>query len=141
MPRLADIIRKQAEKYNIQIFQLALNWCHAHLILKVPTRESYYCFIRTVTAVLLSFFLRPPESVQREFLICGPSLGFSTGAEILEMSLSTTQKMISRLGDWFPGKRKILLIGKKTEAKMHSQPRLSHARMGAPSLGPQQENK
>ncbi|HEY8271173.1 MAG TPA: transposase [Pseudobdellovibrionaceae bacterium] len=50
---LEKIIRDHAKKYSIAVYALSFNWSHIHLVIKLPTRESYRAFIRTVTAALL----------------------------------------------------------------------------------------
>ncbi|MGZ3745260.1 MAG: transposase [Pseudobdellovibrionaceae bacterium] len=53
--KLEDIFREHAKKHSIKIFALSLNWSHVHLLLKLPSRNSYLAFIRTVTAAVVLF--------------------------------------------------------------------------------------
>ncbi|MGZ3748973.1 MAG: transposase [Pseudobdellovibrionaceae bacterium] len=53
--KLEDIFREHAKKHSIKIFALSLNWSHVHLLVKLPSRNSYLAFIRTVTAAVVLF--------------------------------------------------------------------------------------
>jgi REP element-mobilizing transposase RayT len=46
-------IREHAQKYHIKIYDLALNWSHIHLLVRIASREHYKAFIRTLTAELI----------------------------------------------------------------------------------------
>ena len=47
------IIRAHANKYQIKIHELALNWTHVHFAIGIPSRRQYLAFIRTVTAEIV----------------------------------------------------------------------------------------
>jgi len=53
--KLEKLIRHQASKYGIKIYEVALNWTHVHLLIKLPSREAYVAFIRTITSLIVSF--------------------------------------------------------------------------------------
>jgi REP element-mobilizing transposase RayT len=53
---IENLIRKQAEKYNVKIQRLSLAWSHVHMIIHFKDREFYKAFIRTVTAKLMRYF-------------------------------------------------------------------------------------
>jgi len=53
--KLENLIRNQANKYGIKIYEVALNWTHVHLLIKLPSREAYVAFIRTVTSLIVRF--------------------------------------------------------------------------------------
>jgi len=53
--KLENLIRYQANKYGIKVYEVALNWTHVHLLIKLPSREAYVAFIRTVTSLIVSF--------------------------------------------------------------------------------------
>jgi len=53
--KLEKLIRHQANKYGIKVYEVALNWSHFHLLIKLPSREAYVAFIRTVTSLIVSF--------------------------------------------------------------------------------------
>ena len=53
--QLEKIIRTQAEKYSITIYDYALNWSHIHVLLRVPSRRDYLAFIRTLTALIVAY--------------------------------------------------------------------------------------
>ena len=49
---LDHLIRSQAKKFNIDIYDLALNWNHIHMVLRVYNRKNYVRFIRSLTSIL-----------------------------------------------------------------------------------------
>ncbi len=49
---LEKLIRSQAKKFGLKIYDLALNWSHIHFILKIESRKDYNKFIRSLTAIL-----------------------------------------------------------------------------------------
>jgi len=51
---LEELIQSQANKYKITVYRLSLNWSHMHLIIKLPSREAYNAFIRTLTALIVN---------------------------------------------------------------------------------------
>jgi len=53
--KLENLIRHQAHKYGIKIYEIALNWSHVHLLINLPSRDAYVAFIRTVTSLIVSF--------------------------------------------------------------------------------------
>ncbi|MGZ3743420.1 MAG: transposase [Pseudobdellovibrionaceae bacterium] len=53
--KLENIFREHAKKHSIKIYALSLNWSHVHLLVKLPNRNNYLAFIRTVTAAVVSF--------------------------------------------------------------------------------------
>jgi len=53
--KLENLIRNQANKYGIKVYEVALNWTHVHLLIRLPSREAYVAFIRTVTALIVKF--------------------------------------------------------------------------------------
>jgi len=53
--KLKNLIRHQANKYGIKIYEIALNWTHVHLLIKLPSRDAYVAFIRTATSLVVSF--------------------------------------------------------------------------------------
>src|SRR5437868_9007060 len=52
---LKKIIRTYANKYQITIYDMALNWSHIHLAVRIPSRAAYLAFIRTLTAKLIFY--------------------------------------------------------------------------------------
>ena len=52
---IEKLIRDQANKYQIKVYELSLNWSHVHLLMKLPSREKYNAFIRTATALIVAF--------------------------------------------------------------------------------------
>jgi len=53
--KLENLIRHQSNKYGIKIYEVALNWTHVHLLIKLPSRDAYVAFIRTVTSLIVHF--------------------------------------------------------------------------------------
>ncbi|MGZ5279258.1 MAG: transposase [Pseudobdellovibrionaceae bacterium] len=49
---LAKLIRKTAHQFNIQIFDLAINWSHIHFLIRIKSREDYIAFIRALTSLI-----------------------------------------------------------------------------------------
>ncbi len=49
---LEKLIRSQARKFGIRIYDIALNWSHIHFILRVKSRDDYNKFIRSLTGIL-----------------------------------------------------------------------------------------
>jgi len=52
---LEKIIKSFAAKYDIKIYNFAINWNHIHMVMKLPSRAAYFAFIKTVTAALVSY--------------------------------------------------------------------------------------
>jgi REP element-mobilizing transposase RayT len=50
---LDKLIRESAHKYNIKIYDLALNWSHIHAVILIPPREAYKFFIKTLTSLIV----------------------------------------------------------------------------------------
>ena len=49
---LDQLIRYQAKKFNIKIYDLAQNWSHIHLLIRLHSREDYVKFIRALTSIM-----------------------------------------------------------------------------------------
>jgi REP element-mobilizing transposase RayT len=56
--KIEDTIRKQAELFNIKIYQMAINSNHIHLLIKLYTRESFSKFIKAVSGLIARITLR-----------------------------------------------------------------------------------
>ena len=52
--KIESLIKSHAEKYGIKLYEISLNWSHIHLLIKLPSREAYLAFIRTITSLLVS---------------------------------------------------------------------------------------
>ncbi len=48
------LIKSHAKRYGIQLYEVSLNWSHIHLLVKLPSRDAYLAFIRTLTSLLVS---------------------------------------------------------------------------------------
>jgi REP element-mobilizing transposase RayT len=53
---MSRILKADAKRFGIQIYDLAVNWSHIHLLIKIPSREAYTKFIRSVTSKLMVYF-------------------------------------------------------------------------------------
>lgn len=49
---LEKLLKSQAQKFNIKIYDLALNWSHIHMAIRIKSREDYIGFIRSLTSIL-----------------------------------------------------------------------------------------
>ncbi len=49
---LEKLIRSQAKKFGIKIYDLALNWSHIHFLIKLQDRRDYVKFVRSLTSIL-----------------------------------------------------------------------------------------
>lgn len=49
---LYELIKKQARKYGVRIYDLAINWSHIHCVIRIKGREDYLKFIRSLTSVI-----------------------------------------------------------------------------------------
>jgi len=63
--KLEKLIRHQASKYGIKVYEVALNWSHVHLLIRLPSREAYVAFIRTVTSLIVSFVSKSKAFVSK----------------------------------------------------------------------------
>jgi transposase IS200 family protein len=52
--KLESLIRSHADKYGIKLYEISLNWSHIHLLIRLPSREAYLAFIRTMTSLMVS---------------------------------------------------------------------------------------
>ena len=55
---LEKLIRLQAQKFNIRIYDLSLNWSHIHCVIKLQHKEDYIKFIRALTSVMAQRILK-----------------------------------------------------------------------------------
>lgn len=49
---LDNLIRIQAEKFNIKLYDLALNWSHIHMLIQLKNKKDYNKFIRSLTSII-----------------------------------------------------------------------------------------
>lgn len=49
---LESLIRNQAKKFGVKVYDMAINWSHIHMVIKIECREDYIKFIRSLTAIL-----------------------------------------------------------------------------------------
>ncbi len=65
--KLENLIRHQANKYGIKTYEIALNWSHVHLLIKLPSREAYVAFIRTITSLIVGFLSKTKGTLKGIF--------------------------------------------------------------------------
>jgi hypothetical protein len=53
--KLNSLIRKTAQLFHIQIYDLAVNWSHIHFLIRLKQREDYVKFIRALCSLLTEF--------------------------------------------------------------------------------------
>jgi len=66
--KLENLIRYQANKYGIKIYEIALNWSHVHLLVKLPSREAYVAFIRTITSLIVGVLSKTKGDLSKNTL-------------------------------------------------------------------------
>lgn len=49
---LQDLIQRMANRFNIKIYDLALNWSHIHAVILLKDRADYAKFIRALTSIM-----------------------------------------------------------------------------------------
>jgi REP element-mobilizing transposase RayT len=49
---LEKLIFSQIKKFNIRIYQHAINWSHIHLVIKLHNQQDYKKFIRSITSIM-----------------------------------------------------------------------------------------
>lgn len=49
---LEKLIQQQAKKFQIKVYQMAINWSHIHAVIKIKSRSDYVKFIRALTSLL-----------------------------------------------------------------------------------------
>jgi len=54
---IESIINKAASKYGIRLYRKAIQSNHIHLIIKVPSRHAYKCFISVISGKIASFMM------------------------------------------------------------------------------------
>lgn len=52
--KIESLVRKHANRYGIKLYEISLNWSHIHLLIRLPSREAYLAFIRTMTSLVVS---------------------------------------------------------------------------------------
>ncbi len=54
---IESILNKAASKYGIRIYRKAIQSNHIHLIIKVPSKYAYKCFISVISGKIASFMM------------------------------------------------------------------------------------
>lgn len=66
---LEKLIRSQAEKFGVRLYDLALNWSHIHCLVQVKNREDYIKFIRSLTSVLVTKIRKSKRQLKEIFTL------------------------------------------------------------------------
>jgi len=67
---LNRLIRRTANKFDIQIYDLAINWSHIHFLIQVFDRKDYVRFIRALTSYLaMCVKKRNPDETTKLFTL------------------------------------------------------------------------
>jgi REP element-mobilizing transposase RayT len=66
---LHELIRKQAKKFGIKIYDLALNWNHIHCVIKINSRDDYKRFIRSLTSILTAKIKAARKDIEEVFTL------------------------------------------------------------------------
>lgn len=56
--QIEALLRKEARRFQIQLFDFAINWSHIHMVVRLPSRESYVAFIRSYNSQLVTLLSR-----------------------------------------------------------------------------------
>jgi REP element-mobilizing transposase RayT len=51
--KLRRLIHKMATRFGVRIYSQAQNWSHIHLVLRIPSRNSYCAFVRALAGSLV----------------------------------------------------------------------------------------
>lgn len=51
--RLKMLAVKMAKRFGVKLYTCALNWSHAHLVIRVASRRQYNSFIRALTGAMV----------------------------------------------------------------------------------------
>ena len=51
--QIEKLIRGEASRFKIKLFNVALNWSHVHLLIRIPNRKSYVGFVRSLNSKLV----------------------------------------------------------------------------------------
>jgi REP element-mobilizing transposase RayT len=65
---LERLILSQAKKFNIHVYEYALNWSHIHLVIKLKNQTDYHKFIRSLASILA-------QKIRSKFLANGKTCG------------------------------------------------------------------
>lgn len=51
--KIEKLIYRMAHRFGVKLYSVALNWSHAHLVIRVRERKSYNRFIRALTGAMV----------------------------------------------------------------------------------------
>jgi REP element-mobilizing transposase RayT len=66
---LNKLIRKTAKQFDIQVYDLALNWSHIHFLIRIKAREDYVAFIRALTSLITQGVRKAKSTTTKVFTL------------------------------------------------------------------------
>jgi len=66
---LDQLIRKTATQFQIQLYDLAINWSHIHLLVRIKSRQDYVAFIRALTSLMTQAVKRSKSQFTKIFTL------------------------------------------------------------------------
>ncbi len=69
---LRQMIFTIAQKRQIKIYHLILNWTHVHICLKLSSRKAYTQFIRELTSKLVKYFSKQTKRHLKDIFLYRP---------------------------------------------------------------------
>ena len=115
--QLEKLIRTQAKKYSITIYDYALNWSHIHVLLRVPSRKDYLAFIRHSRLWSWVIYQRRWGKILKGFstfaLLPGLCRGDGILKELLITKPWTNWKPLGWSPEWRRAKSGVVISGEK----------------------------
>jgi REP element-mobilizing transposase RayT len=116
---LENLIRAQAKKFNIQLYELALNWSHIHLLVRIYERKDYIQFIRSLTSILVQKIKAVRPELNKIFNLRPFTRIISWGRDFKN---ALNYQILNQLESFGLIKRKKKSIPKKPERRKQAQP-------------------
>jgi REP element-mobilizing transposase RayT len=92
---LEQLITLQAAKFNVQIYEYALNWSHIHLVIRLKQQNDYTKFIRALTSILAQRIYANQRRLRKNILTLK-----GTGRNALRISKVFTLRPFTRILEW-----------------------------------------
>lgn len=51
--QLKQLLHRECERFQIRVYDFAINWSHIHILIKIPHREAYVSFVRSFCAQVI----------------------------------------------------------------------------------------
>ena len=94
---LDQLIRYQAKKFNIKIYDLAQNWSHIHLLIRLHSREDYVKFIRALTSIMAARIRRHLKQ-KAESKTSSLQRGYKNRS--LDLNLGSSTDISAKVSEW-----------------------------------------